>query len=300
MKLLVVGASGFLGRNILRLASRKPWDVVGSYHESRDFPAFARRYGCTPVRHNLLARSRAWDADVCIYTAGTSDHLAASTSPVEDLQTNVEALCGLAGGFRGGLVFLGSAAVYDGHVGQVSPATPLRPTMPYAISKLACERYVDHFVASGSLEWATVLRLYYAFGPNDRPRRLIARLVRAALAGEKKFVVTAPRGGLIDPMYSEDVARAALRATKGIARGETLDLCAGQPRPVATVVRKALDAGGWRMRLISRPRPMETVMRFYSDPRHVRRALRLGSWLPFEDGVRHYARFLLGRDKNGG
>ena len=43
------------------------------------------------------------------------------------------------------VVYASSGAVYDGLTGAVSPATPVSPLLPYAISKLAAEHYIRFF-----------------------------------------------------------------------------------------------------------------------------------------------------------
>ena len=288
MRLLVVGASGFLGRNIVRAAAGGRWDVTGVYWRSRDFSRFAREHGVEAVRHDLLADTRAWSADACIYLAGNSDHLGSARAPLDDLQRNVGALLRFLVGYSGSMVFMSSAAVYEGHRGLVSPSTSLRPTLPYAITKMACERYLAHFVAAGKLASATVLRLYYAYGPYDRETRLVPSLVRAAHAKDKTFCVTAPRGALVDPMYADDVAKAALAAASGRGEGETMDLCAGDSHTVPALVRRAIASQGWRLRLVVEPRAGERPPRFRSDPRPARRTLRLGAYTPLGVGLRRY------------
>src|SRR3989442_7741522 len=113
MRLLVTGASGFLGRNVIEVARQANWDVAGVYWKSKTFPEFANQTGCQAIRHNLLKESRVWDADVCIYLAGNSNHSMSVKSPLNDLRLNVEALQRFMTGFHGALVFLSSAAGYD-------------------------------------------------------------------------------------------------------------------------------------------------------------------------------------------
>ena len=50
MKLLVTGASGFLGRNVIEAARQRNWDVVGLYWKSKTFLDFATKAGCQAVR----------------------------------------------------------------------------------------------------------------------------------------------------------------------------------------------------------------------------------------------------------
>ena len=44
MRVLLTGASGFIGRNLLA-AAPLDWDLVAQYRSSADFPAFARSLG---------------------------------------------------------------------------------------------------------------------------------------------------------------------------------------------------------------------------------------------------------------
>ncbi len=288
MKLLVLGGSGFLGRNIIQPAAKSGWEIAATCWKSNSFEQFANRFGCEVIRHNLLDAPRAWDADVCIYLAGNSNHRLSATSPVEDLRLNAEAVIRFLEGFKGGLVFFSSAAVYDGHSGVVSPETPANPRMPYAISKLASEQYIRFNIARDRLAWATILRLYYAYGPHDRPGRLIPRLVEAVRQRQQTFTVTSPRDSLLDPLFSGDVAHAALRAAQGLAKGETFDLAGGHPRRVPDLVREALGILGVDMEIRIQPGQDETPVRFHSNPWSSRSRLHLRPFVPFDEGLKEY------------
>lgn len=291
MKLLVVGASGFLGRNVVRAAVDGDWEVEGVFCTSSDFPAFAARYGCLATKQDLLKQSRKWDADVCIYLAGNANHMASVSSPTDDLRLNAEALARFLQDYAGALVLMSSAAVYDGSVGLVSPATRLSPRLPYAISKMAAERYVWHSAHTRKLDWATVLRLYYGYGPHERESRLVPRIMQAAGSSNKEFVVTAPRGSVVDPLFVEDVAHAALRAADGLAKGATLDLCGGRPMTVTRFVQDVAAACGWRLRIVSRPRKGEAPLRFHSSPRPALRKLRIDRFTSLAEGLRRYVQW---------
>ena len=64
---------------------------------------------------------------------------------------------------------------------SVGPDTVLRPTLPYAISKQACENYVRHFRESGRLGSYVIARFFGAFGPYEPERKIYTRLVRWAM-----------------------------------------------------------------------------------------------------------------------
>jgi nucleoside-diphosphate-sugar epimerase len=292
MDLLVVGGSGFLGHHVIEEAARQHWNVTATFWKSDTFPTYASRFGCEAIRHDLLGPTRSWDADVCVYLAGNSDHRASLRSPIDDLRLNAEALNRFLSGFSGALVLMSSAAVYEGHTGRVSPGMRIQPRMPYAISKFASECYAWSGVERGQVPWATVLRLYYAYGPHDRANRLIPRLTKAILDGQDTFHVTSPRGSLLDPLYAEDVGRAALAAAKGRAKGRTLDLCAGQPRTVPDLVGEAASILQSRLRIHDEPRVDETPVRFHSSERGCRTSLGLDAFVSFGDGLRRYLDWL--------
>jgi len=295
MQLLILGASGFLGKNIVRLATQTGWETVGTFQGSRSFPKWAQKNGCRPIRYDLLTGKSKLPGDVCIYAAGNSSHLESVRNPVRDLRLNVEALARFLNTFRGGLVYISSAAVYEGHVGRVGPQECLRPTMPYAISKRTSEAYIEHHVSKGNLNWATILRLYYAYGLFDRPERLVPRLVSATQSRARKFRITSSKGTLIDPLFAEDVARAALSAATGRCANSTLDLCGGRPRPVPQFVREVIKYRGWTGSIVEVPRPDETPLRFYSSPNPARRKLNLTAFVTLENGLEKYVRWRNGQ-----
>src|SRR5262249_48929472 len=149
------GASGFLGRNVLRRAPRD-WEIVAVYNRAADFPSFLvqeRLDHVRAVRCDLTAPADVQvmgqgltGTDAAVYLAANGDPAASARDPLRDLQLNTVALltflehCPVPH-----LVYLSSGAVYDGLHGVVTPASHVDPRLPYAISKLACELYIRSF-----------------------------------------------------------------------------------------------------------------------------------------------------------
>ena len=131
MRLLVTGASGFLGRNVLVQAPRD-WDIVAVYHDALDFPEFVAHEGLVNVRAIRCDLTNASDVsalratagqtgpvDAALYLAANGDPAASARDPLRDLRLNTVALltflehCPVPR-----LVYLSSGAVYDGLVGH--------------------------------------------------------------------------------------------------------------------------------------------------------------------------------------
>jgi nucleoside-diphosphate-sugar epimerase len=154
MDLLLTGASGFLGRNVI-LGAPDEWRILAVYSSDSQFPEFIRRIGrsnVTPVCCDLGNPDQVeavfdeyggnWDS--CLYLAAKVDIPWSVREPRADLRANVLPLLNVLDVVRTRrFVYFSSGAVYDGMTGEVHPGCPPSPTLPYAISKLTAERYVE-------------------------------------------------------------------------------------------------------------------------------------------------------------
>jgi len=213
MRLLVTGASGFIGRNLLLRLPRE-WEVVVTYNKSVDFTRFPSENLLENVEAIKVDLTDAIETkkklrlkfDCTVHLAANTDTLFSVENPERDLQLNVVTLLNIAKNVKTeDLIFMSSGAVYDGNEGLVSPAHRLKPSFPYAISKLACERYVDFFKKSEAINSYVVLRFFGAYGPHEPPRKIFTKLVKAFyFEKSEEFVIVGDGNNFIDAMYVED------------------------------------------------------------------------------------------------
>src|SRR5207245_234290 len=109
---------------------------------------------------------------------------------------------------------------------------------------------------------------------------------------ERAFTLTAPKGSLVDPVYSADVAAALLAAARGKAKDATLDLCSGRPFTVRQLVKEVCKCFDTRLRVTVRPKIDEWPVRFYSEPNELRRELGLKRIRSLREGVHEYAAWM--------
>jgi nucleoside-diphosphate-sugar epimerase len=284
LKVAITGATGFVGTNLL---ARTPpnWDVVAIVRGDRSPPGVAT--APFPADDAPVAPSTDWEFDVVVHLAGNSNHGLAETEPWHDLDATARTAAVTFGRIPARrIVVLSSAAVYAGRVGLVSPTTPLRPRMAYALSKLYVEGLVDARLAAGAIESALVIRLYNAFGPGERQTRLIPRVATSS----GSFTLTGDPTSLSDPVHVDDLVGALVAAAESKTSG-TFDYCGGDPVPLKEQIARIGHAlGRPAMRLEVEPRQGETPIKFYSDVAPICEALGLPRPEPFEDAVRRYGR----------
>ena len=307
MRLLVTGASGFLGRNVLMRAN-PDWQIVAVYHTADDFPAFVARERLThvrPVRCDLTSvtevhalRAAMGDVDAALYLAANGDPAASARDPLRDLHQNTTAaLTFLEHCPVPHLVYLSSGAIYDGVRGPVTPDTPVGPRLPYAISKLASEHYIRYFSERRQAPATYVnVRFFGAYGPYEPLRKITTRFLSALRRGDQEFVVRGDGRNLIDFMYVEDAVDGLFRLLTSVdGDRRTVDFASGHPTSVRDIVLAMSGVAAGRMAV-----RFEGVTEEYIEFRSVDRTMmdryQVVPGTSFEAGFEKLSRFLAEHD----
>jgi UDP-glucuronate 4-epimerase len=186
-----------------------------------------------------------------VYLAANGDPARSDREPAEDLRANAVSLVNVLDACRfGHLVFFSSGAVYDGLKGTVNPSRDVCPTLPYAISKFASERYAMHAKKQARAGVVTIARFFGAYGPYEAERKIYGRLVRQfAIASAPRYVLRGDGRNMIDAMYVDDTVRAILAILAKPGDTATVDLHSGAPMPLKDLVERAARRFGLEARI---------------------------------------------------
>jgi UDP-glucose 4-epimerase len=303
VRVVVTGASGFIGRNVL-LRSPRDWQITAVYHRTAGLDAFVAAHGLghvTAIRCDLtnaddvraLARAAGGRADAVLYLAANGDPAVSVDRPRWDLESTAVGLVNFLEHCPADhVVYVSSGAVYDGLIGPVSPSTAVSPVLPYAISKLASEQYVRFFAerrhAIGSY---LNVRFFGAYGPYEPLRKITSRWMRAVMDGQRQFTVRGDGENLIDFMYVDDAVDGLLTLTAAAGQRGTVDFASGRPITVNDVVRTMGRTLGVEIGL-SYVGQSEEYIQFRTVDSSMAERFGVRPQISFADGVARLQRFL--------
>lgn len=309
MKLLLTGASGFIGHNVLLRAPRE-WEIVAVYHHTPGLEQFVAAHGLGHVRVercDLLdaaavtaLASRVGRPDAMLYLAANGDPAASAERPRWDLDSNTAAfVTTLEHCPADHVVYVSSGAVYDGLTGAVTPATPVSPLLPYAISKLASEQYLRFFAERRQAIGSYVnVRFFGAYGPYEAPRKITTKWLEAIRGGQREFVIRGNGQNLIDFMYVDDAVAGFLALTKAAGTRATVDFASGTPVSVNDVVQTMATVCGAEVSVRHEGTVAEYI-EFRSADTTMRDQFGCTPRVSFESGLQRLRTFLSGMPRGG-
>lgn len=242
MKVAVTGASGFLGRHVLRGLEDADVDTVAVLRPGSTLAVEAD--GIEMVSLDLAHGGA--DAFARIGRPDTLIHLAWDGLPHYQSKHHLDAELPIQKAFlesciRSGLkhvVVAGTCFEYGLQTGELHEGLPAIPATAYGEAKDALRRHLERLQLQYAfgLSW---LRLFYLYGPGQAATSLYSQLKAAVHRGDTSFAMS-PGDQIRDFMPVEQAARGIVDiALRGIDGG-LINLCSGRPERVADAARKWL------------------------------------------------------------
>lgn len=293
MRVLITGATGFVGRHLSRLAlSKKNTFVYGLVRRSSD----KLEHGVRSVRADLLSKKsllavlRKTRPDRIYHLAGQSSVARSWKETKMTFDVNVggtRALLEAArlSGTKARILICGSADEY-GASGKGSTKlkedAPLKPLSPYGVSKVEQGLLGRHYYSEYGLHVVRT-RAFNHIGPGQAGHFVVpgfARQIADIVSGAQKAEIKVGNLEAVrDFTDVRDVVRAYWLALEKGKAGEVYNICTGRPRRVADVLRFYLRASSVKIKVSSDPARMRAsdVPRLVGDAKKLERA---AGWKP--------------------
>jgi len=242
-RIIVTGASGFVGRATVAALADRGYEVHGVARTPvDDIRAHAWHTANLLDPAEVSAVVRTAEASHLLHLAWTTAHGRYWSDPAN--LAWARATCSLAEAFieAGGVraVMSGSCAQYSWDSEAIGPSgianetsTPRRPATLYGWAKQATAELLEAWSAQVGLSYATAL-VFFPYGPFEQPERLLPSVARSLLAGEAAEVSVGTQ--VRDFMHVEDCGAAIAALVDGGVTG-AVNIGTGQGSSVADVAR---------------------------------------------------------------
>lgn len=307
MKIIVTGASGFIGKNFVRLAPEE-WEVIALYNQNIDFERFVsdlKRPNIAAKRCDLrdqdkvkeLSRQLGAEFDVCLYLAANGDPAFSVREPAVDLELNTLTLLNFLSNFKvKRFVYFSSGALYHGLEGPVKPGVSISPTLPYSISNQASEQYIKFFEENGDIKEYIIVRFFGAFGPYEPERKIYTKLIKAFYFENKsEFSVVGNGENLIDAMYVEDAIEGIIKViSNSTSKNLTVDFAYKNPISINELVKITADLFGSQEVTIKHIGQVPEYIQFYTVDKSMEERFDFRPKISLEEGLKKFVDFLRG------
>ncbi len=227
MRVLVTGASGFIGQTVVGILANGGHDVIALYRE-RELPTALQNMCLDAIRGDICDKSLSSKLFpsidvVCHLAAFIPTNYSDINNAEKCYQTNALATLNLVSGAVAHkvsrFIYISTGNMYgfsDSIATENDPVFPSGVAAPYFVSKLAGEIYTSHVCQSSTMT-GIILRVGTPYGPGEPKNKVIPSFLTQAILGNQLNIYQGGKPSY-NFVYVEDVA---VCVEKAIKRGES-------------------------------------------------------------------------------
>lgn len=296
-KIIITGATGFIGSNIARNLVKKNYSLhifirkTSNLWRIKDIVSNMMVYEVDLVDRKLLEKTvKKINPQVIFHLANAPIYHGSPSSIIDYVDVNLMGTINLIDACREVdyqcFVNTGSSAEYGAKVKPMKEDDFCQPLSLYAITKLAATNYTSF---SGKIEEKPIItfRLFSPFGAYDDPKRLVTEAIYNALENKPIFL-SAPH--LVrDYIYIDDVIDAYIAAISKAEKypGEIFNIGSGRQTSIEEVVKAVIKLSDSKSIIkwgTLKPRVFESKV-WQADISNIKKCLLWKPIYSFEEGL---------------
>jgi UDP-glucose 4-epimerase len=248
MKLLITGASGFIGKNLMKAAIKK-WGVgnvialtaTPNLNEtSITFKNHQQDLGLTNAEIERIQ-----DVDVIIHAGAYTPKSAATANAINECNSNVTFTNNLLSiDFKklSKIIFTSTLDVYK-NTTPISESSVTGPSTLYGWSKLYCEQIIANYAQQKSINSHT-LRIGHVYGPGEEQyQKFLPKTIGRILAGEE-VELYGDGSELRSFIYIDDVVSAILASVELAERVDIINIVGGHTVSIKNLLYQLISISG--------------------------------------------------------
>lgn len=236
--ILVTGADGFIGQNLIRAFSSCDFEVIA-----------------IDKKHGDISLKDTWDrlpsSDVLVHLAGKSNVPASWEAPSVFIQTNclgTSYALEYCRKHRAKLIFLSSYMYGDAGSEPITETVATLSKNPYALTKQFSEQLCEIYNHNFNLD-VRILRPFNVFGPGQNKTFLIPKIIFEALtSGKVQVKDLEPRR---DYIYVDDITAAIIKLIDYSGSSRIFNIGTGYSHSVMDVIKAVQDILGKKIDVIN-------------------------------------------------
>ena len=236
MKILVTGANGYIGSNVVKQLLDSGHEVVACDIASNNIDARAevKQFDIFSIKESDNAFTTLGNPDVCLHLAWRDGFVHNSPKQMLDLSSHYKFLTNLINNGLKHLAVMGTMHEVGYHEGKIDSYTPCNPQSLYGIAKNTLRQSIMLFAAQNGckLQW---IRAFYIYGDDLKNHSIFTKLIEASEAGKKTFPFTSGKNKYDFMKVSELVKQISAVITQDKHTG-IINCCTGKAISLAEAV----------------------------------------------------------------
>jgi|SRR3990170_866579 len=309
MKVLITGATGFIGTNLFQYLARE--------QDAADLWLFDKRYG-QDIRNYDQIRQAVTSMDLVIHLAASTHVDNSIPNPLPFFWNNTEGTVQVLRAVQDEgckMIYISSSEVYgsladgyaDSHTEIVGPNYerffgqaedhPLNPQSPYAAAKTAGDRACYAWWQTYNTD-VVIVRPFNQYGPYQAAEKAIPFFIDCAING-KPLPVYGHGEASRDWLYVQDTV-SGIWAARNAPSGEVYNLATGKDYTLVeltNIIRDVLDVKGYTVHVTETADRPGHVQRLLGDARKAERDLGWRAQTSLPEGILKTAEWLISNGK---